>query len=178
MNYNFRPRDKYTGELIEGLTPTFTRFETSNGQVIIDKPEIIDQNGIYNFSYTSSDIIFVEIDLGEFVNTNCRYIDMTIIPTEIVEGDITLNHNFQEQDSLRFVNSEGIGINNATVSVYIKEDYDNGHRGDYYVIGRTTTKFDGRWKSDLKIDSNMEYVVEFYKQGEINPISINISTIE
>jgi len=83
-------------------------------------------------------------------------------------GAILINHNYGGEDNLRYVAPNGLGIDNATIHIFLKEDYDAGKRGRGYIIAETTTDADGRWVRDVALDEG-EYAVVFFKQGIYAP---------
>ena len=95
------------------------------------------------------------------------------IPTEFGSGNVLINHNYSSSDYLRFIDSNGNGIDNAIINIYLKSEYIIGNSSESLSRGSTTTTVDGRWKNSIRVDQGFVYIVEFYKQG-----SFQISTIE
>ncbi len=89
-------------------------------------------------------------------------------------GAILVNHNYGGTDNLRYVAPNGVGIDNATIQVFVKSDYDAGKRGRGYIIAESVTGTDGRWVRDVALDPG-EYTVVFFKQGLYSPTVTNIT---
>lgn len=84
-------------------------------------------------------------------------------------GNTAVNHNTGSTDNLRYTTAPGAGISGAVVKVFLKTDYDAGHRTDAFVKGRTITDVNGRWLNDLHLDAGYTYTVLFYKSGSYGP---------
>jgi hypothetical protein len=84
-------------------------------------------------------------------------------------GNIAVNHNTGGTDNLRYTTSAGAGISGAIVKAFLKTDYDAGNRSDSYLKGRTVTDVNGRWLTDLYLDSGYTYTILFYKSGIFGP---------
>jgi len=93
-----------------------------------------------------------------------------------VDGSVPISHDFPTQDNLRYVDETGSGIDNASIVVYLKEDYVLNKKSKTFIKGSSSTRSDGRWSSPIYLDSGMIYVVEFYKQGEYTISSKEITT--
>lgn len=79
----------------------------------------------------------------------------------IGDGDIDVNHDSGGIDNLRILGSGGIGIDNASIRAYYKEDWDAGLKN---VIARTSTGSDGRWIAPMRLDPGT-YVLTISKPG-------------
>jgi len=89
-------------------------------------------------------------------------------------GAILVNHDYGGEDALRYVASNGVGIDNATIQIFLKEDYDAGRKGRGYIIAESTTDTEGRWTRDVALDEG-EYAVVFFKQGLYAPSVVYIT---
>jgi len=89
-------------------------------------------------------------------------------------GAILVNHNYGGTDNLRYVAPNGVGIDNATIQIFVRSDYDAGKRGRGYIIAESVTGTDGRWVRDVALDPG-DYTVVFFKQGLYSPTVINIT---
>lgn len=89
-------------------------------------------------------------------------------------GAVLINHNYGGEDALRYVAPNGVGIDNGTIQIFLKSDYDAGRRGRGYVIAETSTNTEGRWVRDVALDPG-EYVVVFFKQGLYSPTAVPIT---
>lgn len=83
-------------------------------------------------------------------------------------GEIMVDHNYGGLDNYAYLTSGSIGIDNATILVFLKTDYDAGNRTDDYIKGRTLTTVNGRWKNPIMLDPDT-YTVVAFKQGEYGP---------
>lgn len=81
---------------------------------------------------------------------------------------VLVNHNYGGTDVLRYVNPDGAGIDNATIRVFLTEDYSANRRSSEYVVAATSTNVDGRWARSLPLDPG-SYTIVFYKQGAYGP---------
>ena len=91
-------------------------------------------------------------------------------------GSIPVDHNYPTTDSLRYLDVQGSGIDNASIVIYLKDDYINNNKSKDFIKGSSTTKMDGRWNSPIYLDSDLTFIVEFYKQGEFQVTTSEITT--
>jgi len=91
-------------------------------------------------------------------------------------GNILIDENYPSTDNLRYLNNSGTGIDNASIVVFLKEDFNLGNKSSSFIKGSSTTKMDGRWSNPIYLDPNLTFVVQFFKQGEYQPTSIEITT--
>lgn len=89
-------------------------------------------------------------------------------------GAVLVNHNYGGPDNLRYVAPNGAGVEDGTIQVYLKEDYDAGLRGRGYILAETSTGPDGRWVRDLALDPGT-YTLVFFKQGVYAPTTKDIT---
>jgi hypothetical protein len=80
-------------------------------------------------------------------------------------GNTSVNHNTGGTDNLRYM-YRGSGIDNATITAYLKADYSAGNTGSSAVRGSSTTGPDGRWLTPMFLDAGYTYVIVFYVQGQ------------
>jgi hypothetical protein len=97
-----------------------------------------------------------------------------VVTTIEGSGDTAVDHNTGGVDNLRYV-YQMQGIDNATIKVYLKTDYDAGNRSDAYVKARSKTKTDGRWQWPVYLDTGFTYSIIFYKQGIYGPTKKDVT---
>lgn len=131
-----------------------------------------DTNNVY--SYVDN----ISVDTTNLVTSEEFDLGKTEIINSInnIYGDVLVNHNYPSVDNMRFIDEHGNGIDNAVIIAFLKEDYINNRKSHAYIKAFTTTKMDGRWKSDFMLDKDLTYIVEFYKQGEFNIATKEITT--
>jgi hypothetical protein len=82
-------------------------------------------------------------------------------PTLTGTGDTAMDEDTGGVDNLRYVSS-GVGVDAATIRVYLKSDYD---AGTYTLRGKSTTKADGRWLYPVYVTAGLTYTITFAKPG-------------
>jgi hypothetical protein len=80
-------------------------------------------------------------------------------------GPIAIDHNTGGADNLRYVTSGGLGVEDATVFIYLAPDWP-GNPGN--VQAMATTGADGRWLAPAFVNSGT-YVAVFSKIGADGP---------
>jgi hypothetical protein len=88
-------------------------------------------------------------------------------------GDTEVDHNYPTSDNLRVLNQDSDPVSGATISAFLKTDYDAGNRGTGYLKGRTSTLDDGRWAQPIYLATGVTYTIQVTKSG-----SIEITTTE
>lgn len=83
-------------------------------------------------------------------------------------GAVPVDHNYGGSDNYRYTTSNGVGIDNAVVNVYLLSDYNAGNRGLDFVKGSTITDVNGRWERPINLDPG-SYMLYFYKQQAFGP---------
>ena len=86
------------------------------------------------------------------------------------DGSVSVNHDTGGPDALTYVTALGVGIDNAVITAYLKSEYDAGTRSPK---GQTTTDVNGQWANDMRLDPET-YIIEFYKQGEYGPDTVEV----
>lgn len=89
-------------------------------------------------------------------------------------GDVPVDHNYGGTGQLAYRTGAGVGINNATVRAYLRDDYEAGNRGNAYVVARTTTNVAGAWITPMFLDPE-DYTLVYHAQGRYGPDTRNIS---
>ena len=86
--------------------------------------------------------------------------------TSAVIGAGTVHVNESTLDDsgndLYFKTSAGAGIGGATITAYVKTEYDTG---TFTSRGQTRTLDNGSWRDDLLLDDGIQYVIEYRKAG-------------
>lgn len=93
-------------------------------------------------------------------------------------GAIPVDHDYGGADSLRVVDPDGAGIQDATIMAYLAADYVAGSRTANFVRGRVTTSVSGRWRSPLLLDIG-DYKLVVAKPGlfSTNVIDLQVSNL-
>ncbi len=84
-------------------------------------------------------------------------------------GSISLSENTGGKDSLKYVQANGVPVENAIITVYLSNEYNQGNTAN--PIGKTTTDFSGRWVDPISVDPGNTYTVVFQKSGHFGPDS-------
>jgi uncharacterized protein YwbE len=128
-----------------------------------------------NANETKIDAVKTQTDKMNFTGTDIKAtLDGEVVITIEGSGDTAVDENTGGADNLRYV-YQAQGIDNATIKVYLKTDYDAGNRSDTYVKARSKTKTDGRWQWPVYLDSGFTYSVVFYKQGQYGPTKVEVT---
>ena len=64
--------------------------------------------------------------------------------------------------------ANGIGIDNATIYAFLRDDWDAGKRGIDAVRAQSRTNVEGRWEWAMLLDPNW-YVMYYFKQYAWGP---------
>lgn len=89
-------------------------------------------------------------------------------------GSVTVDHDYGGTDNLAYKTSEGVGIDNAEIFVYLKADYDANLRTPDKAKARTTTNVSGRWTRALLLDP-AAYVLVYFKEGAYGPTALELT---
>ena len=84
----------------------------------------------------------------------------------ITSGGTNVNENTGGTDALRVVDSEGEGMDNCDIYVYLTSDYSSGNITQSYIKGHTRTKNTGRWESSINLPAG-SYTIVFHKEGQV-----------
>lgn len=90
------------------------------------------------------------------------------------DGSVAVDHNYPVDGALCYTTTEGVGIDNATVRVFLASDYNANRRSNEFVVATTFTVVGGTWQMQLMLDP-AEYVVQFNKQGAFGPNAVNLT---
>lgn len=92
-------------------------------------------------------------------------------------GTVAVNHDYGGKDRYSYwASNDGPGIVDATILVYRAADYNAGRRGNIYVLGKTTTDSNGRWRRSLMLDPET-YVLFYFKIGQFGPDTANLTVL-
>jgi hypothetical protein len=113
------------------------------------------------------------------VNVSSALHDATPIQAEdldglIGSGVIEVDHDTGGTDNLQYVTANGIGIDNATIYAFLRDDWNAGKRDYDAVRAQSITDVEGRWERPMLLDPNW-YVIYFFKQYAWGP---NTATVE
>ena len=84
------------------------------------------------------------------------------------EGSVIVDWNYNGGDYRYLTGVGGVGINNASIYAYLKNDYDNNRREAQYIVGQTWTNVDGEWRHPLNMDPG-DYTLYYFKRGQYGP---------
>jgi hypothetical protein len=83
-------------------------------------------------------------------------------------GDTAVDEDYGGTEALAYTYS-GAGIDNATITAFLKADYDVKNWGAVYMKGVTKTNTVGFFEVDLQLDCGFTYTIVYYKQGQYGP---------
>lgn len=83
-------------------------------------------------------------------------------------GSVVVDHHYGGKDALTVVTAAGAKVGQATIRVYLADDYDNNRRERNYVIASVRTLSNGRWDAPVLLDPGT-YVLLVFKPGHIRP---------
>lgn len=134
-------------------------------------------NGFYLWTTDSLADDFVGgIKFSTTGGTFLAFIDVNLAPTVAIDaltgdGSVQVDHNYGGPDALAYRTNSGLGIDNATVRVFLKTDFDAGNVTLRYRIAETTTDINGRWVNPLYLDPSV-YTLVFFKQQAYGPDNV------
>jgi hypothetical protein len=137
--------------------------------------------GLWLLSHTpAAQVDFYRIncmDDGNMCYPDNRVEDITSRPLDpnFGTGNETIDHNTGGIDQLRYIDTNGIGIDNADIMAYLKADYDAGSKSWSYIKDYTKTDVNGRWQWPMHLDTGSTYTLEFFKQGEFTTAIVEIT---
>ena len=91
-----------------------------------------------------------------------------------IEGGISVDHNTNTTDNLRYVDEDGQGVDNVDIYAYLTTDFDAGDIGESYVKAFSRTRYDGRWQEDMGLAAG-DYTICFNKQGEFKTMTQEVT---
>ncbi len=137
--------------------------------VLISRPLPLEQGDVLTLTVTG-----VVSDTS--VNASISLRDVT--PLRIAEltgsGAVEVDHNHGGEDAMTYRTPDGAGIIGALIQVYLTSDYDTRNRGNAFVIARTETGADGRWKRPLMLSPGT-YTAIFFRQGAYGPNRVDFT---
>jgi hypothetical protein len=89
-------------------------------------------------------------------------------------GTVSVDHDYGGDDALAVMTSNAQRIADASILVYRQEDYVSGRRDSLYIVGRTTTDVNGRWRAPVLLDPGV-YVLLVSKQNVIATRDVTIT---
>jgi len=123
-----------------------------------------------HLSLQQSQVLTIQVKgQGADTDTAIEVVVVDVTPVLVSDlggtGAIPVDHDYGGTDTLRIVDPDGAGIQDATITGYLADDYNAGNRTVNYVRGRTTTSVSGRWRSPLSLDAG-SYVLVIAKPPE------------
>jgi len=109
---------------------------------------------------------FATTDTGETAGAPGSVVRMAA--RDVGTGDTAVNHDTGGTDNMTVLDSNNAGIDGATITAYLKSDYDAGNQSTPFIKGSTKTKSDGTWVDSLWLDSGT-YTIRFEKIGVFDP---------
>jgi len=85
----------------------------------------------------------------------------------LIQTRTRVDHNYLGANAYQYTASNGSPIENATVRVFTKPDYDAGRRAVALFV--TTTNAQGQWLSPFWLEPGLTYVLVFEKSGAFGP---------
>jgi len=90
------------------------------------------------------------------------------------DGSVRVDHDYGGTNALTYVDSSNVGIDNATIRVYRRNDYDAGNLSSAYVVATSYTDVDGHWTVPMMLDPG-SYTLVCHKQGAFGPDARNLT---
>lgn len=153
----------------------------------VDTDEDVDvtrkELGVYTIDFdvptdwSISDVVQVRVSAtvdGVTDKSNVFTVTLSALSATSGIGTVSVWHNYGGTDALRVVDSLNAGIDDVTISAYLRSQWDAGNRSDHYVVGRTVTNVNGRWTQPMMLDPE-EYVLTFVKQGQYLSEELNLT---
>jgi hypothetical protein len=94
----------------------------------------------------------------------------------IGSGVVEVDHDTGGADNLQYVTANGIGIDNATIYAFLRDDWNAGKRDMDAVRAQSLTNVEGRWEWSMLLDPNW-YVVYFFRQGAWGPDTATVQVV-
>ena len=113
-------------------------------------------------------------DTAVTVTGSIRDITPVLMSEVVGTGTVLVDHNYPSSDYLTYLSPSGNGINGATIKVFRWDDYDSGNRSEIFVVARSTTVENGKWKNPVYLDPG-SYTFVFSKAGLFGPDVINLT---
>lgn len=79
-------------------------------------------------------------------------------------GSVTVTEDYGGTNNLQAVTSGGVAVNDATVTAYLKSNWDAGNRSDAFRVAQTTTDVNGGFFLPLQLDPAV-YTLYYFKDG-------------
>ena len=144
----------------------YSENEPSNYTLVIDASTL--PNGVYTVS-TYELVGDVEIEAGQ--DYIFRVQDGKQI-SGVDFGSIGMSESTGGKDNLRYIETNGTGVEGAIVTVYLSSEYVQGNTAN--PLGKTTTDTHGRWTTPISVDPGSNYTVVFHKRGHFGPDSLEV----
>lgn len=89
-------------------------------------------------------------------------------------GEFLVDHNSGGTNNLSYFTTDNAGIDDATIYVYLKSDYDANNRTEAFIVCQTKTVAGGTWAHGLMLDPG-QYTLLYFKQQAYGPDIKNIT---
>lgn len=95
-------------------------------------------------------------------------------PTEVPTLHfVKLDHNFNLPNNYQYVTIDGDPIDQATVRVYKKTEWDAGNAT--VVVGITKTDDNGQWRVPVPVEPGYTYTLVYHKENEFGPDVVEVT---
>jgi len=166
-----------TGSAPTRTALTLTASGGSNDMVHITS----DIAGFYSFELTANDLNFLGRATLVFTDDDvCRQVVLPLLVIPAISfdqfgslvgiGNVEIDSEYDGND-WRYLTTGGVGIDDATVKVYLKSEYDVGV---YTLRASSVTGTDGTW-GPVYLNTGLTYTVVFYKSGVYGPDNLEIT---
>jgi hypothetical protein len=152
---------------LNALLNAITAIKTKTDKLGFDTNNQLNVNASVNLDTTD---LATSSQLADSTNTILRNLGVR------GAGTIAVDHDFPTVDNLRYIDTNGSGIDNGIILVYLTSDYMNGNNTINFIKGTSSTKMDGRWIDPIYLDSGLSFTIVFYKQGAFSITTKEITT--
>jgi len=87
---------------------------------------------------------------------------------------VVIDHNYEGANALAYRTSLDVGVQGATVTAYLKSDYDADRRSSEYIQGVTLTVAGGVWSNTMSLIPGT-YTLVFKKIGYFGPDTTEVT---
>lgn len=88
----------------------------------------------------------------------------------VTDNAVLVNHDYGGAGNLTVEDPNGVGIENATIKIFLKSDYDAMNRSDSFLKGQTYSTTDGEWQHTVPLDPG-DYAMVVFKQNIYNAVA-------
>lgn len=170
----------------DGAGEVVLQKTSAGGQIVLTDPV----NGRYRIHFDAHDVDAL-VDgtyIHDVVVTQLSGVKIAAVPPSFfvisaggvaapalppVDNRVTVNHDFDVPDNLRYMDAGGNPIADANIYVYRQPDYAAGNLTT--PVGVTATKADGRWRDPIRVNPGLDYVVRFEAPMRFGPDVVTIT---